>query len=162
MHPMEHKAVVVVEQSQCLRRELHQWHHRPARSSELPQWRSTQALPDSVHRGSDCCGCTSNLSNQHPDYFPGDLALGLHSPSTTIAQPDISCLPLMHFSRATNFNLSAKELSFVWMARNGTGGVSAMCRTWRGASFLNLERTDVPAFRCLANHKQGESQCPAT
>jgi hypothetical protein len=83
-----------------------------------------QALIDSVHHGSDCRGCTSRLSNQCPDDLSGDLALRLHLPSTTIAKPDISGLPLMYLSRATHLDLGAEELSIVWMPQNGTAGIA--------------------------------------
>jgi hypothetical protein len=84
-----------------------------------------QALLGSVHHGSDCCGWISRLSNQHPDDLSSDLALRLHLPSTTIAKPDISGHSLMYLGRATNLNLSAKELSIVWMPQNGTGWIAA-------------------------------------
>jgi hypothetical protein len=71
--------------------ESHTRHNRPATQAgkscvcHSSQAGSKRALFGSVHHWSVCCGCTSRLSNQHPDDLSGDIALRLHQPGTTIA-----------------------------------------------------------------------------
>ena len=80
-------------------------------------------LSDSVNRAGDKVMCAAGLRKQFLDDLSGNLAVRLHLPGTIVTQPDIRNFPLMELSRIAELNLSAEELSVVWMTRNGTGGV---------------------------------------